>query len=225
MKDKIFTELCDAINDYNNRQEYSEEEGAKMLQTVIKCMFSFLKEVVGAGKFKDTFEYFYHPGICIETTAKSNKTNTAYSFSYYLVKREFIFHSDICNDSNLRHLDEDFLLEFFNVLNTCNIKYIQTQFCSEAETNHPDLYRSKKGNLLPLMRNYYVGTVYDDNSDNFYKSGLYLGMFEVVWNLDRAVDEIFSEACVAMKWLYKFNYNLWKVDDMKQKIKSKESQE
>lgn len=225
MKDKIFTELCDAINDYNNRQEYSEDEGAQMLQTVIKCMFNFLKEVVGSGKFKDTFEYSYHPGICIETTAKSNKTNTAYSFSYYLIKREFIFHTYIHNDSNLRHLEEDFLLEFFNVLNTCNIKYIQTEFCSEAEKNHSDLYRSKKGNLLPLMRNYYVGTVYDDNNDSYYKTDLSLGMFEVVWGLDRAVDEVFSEACVAMKWLYKFNYNLWKVDDMKQKIKSKESKE
>lgn len=225
MKEKIFTELCDAINNYNRRQEYSEEEGEQMLLTIIKCMFNFLKEIVGSGKFKDTFEYFYHPGICIETTAKSDKTNTSYSFSYYLIKREFIFHSDIRNDSNLRHLEEDFLLEFFNVLNTYNIKYIQTQFCSEAEKNHPDLYRSKKGNLLPLMRNYYVETVYNDNNDSYNKPGLYLGMFEVVWDSDRAVDEIFAEACVAMKWLYKFNYNLWKVDDLKQKIKNKEKQE
>lgn len=225
MKDKIFTELCDAINNYNRRQEYGEEDGVKMLQSVIKCMFSFLEEIVKSGKFKDTFEYFYHPGICIETTARSNKTNTAYSFSYDLMKREFFFHSYIHNDSNLRHLEEDFLLDFFNILNTHNIKYVQTEFCTEAEKNHPDLYRSKKGNLLPLMRNYYVGTVYDDNNDSYYKTDLSLGMFEVVWGLDRAVDEVFSEACIAMKWLYKFNYNLWKVDDLKQKLKSKESQE
>lgn len=224
MKDKIFTDLCSSINYYNRCQEHSEIDGGAMLTTIRDCMFSFLKEIIKSGKFKDTFEYFYYPGICIETTAKSIKTDTSYCFSYNLMKREFFFHTDIYNSSNLRHLEEYFLLDFFNILNTHNIKYVQTEFCSEAEKNHPELYRNKKGNMLPLMRNYYVGTVYDDNNDSYYKTDLSLGMFEIVWGLDRGVDEIFTEACVAMKWLYKFNYNLWKVEDTKQKVKNNGNQ-
>ena len=220
MKDKIFTELCDAINNYNRNLENSNESDIKIFQAVINSMNVFLKEIVKSGKFKDTFEYLYSPGICIEAIAKSNKTNTSYSFSYDIFKRELFFHSYIHNDYNLRYLEEDFLLKFFNVLNINNIKYVQTEFCTEAEKNHPDLYRNKKGNLLPLMRNYYVGTVYDNNNDSFYKTDLSLGMFEIAWRLDKAVDEIFLEACVAMKWLYKFNYNLWKIEDLKQKNKT-----
>lgn len=217
MKSKIFTELCDSINNYNNIQNYSEKEGAQMLQMITKCMFSFLKEIVKLGKYKDSFIYLYTLGPCIETIAKSNKTNTSYSFSYNLISCEFFFYSDIHNGSNLRYIEESFLLDFFRVMNTYKIRYIQTQFCSEAEKNHPDLYRNKKGNLLPLMRNYYVETVYQDNNDSYYKADLSLGMFEVVWCLNQSVDEIFSEACLTVKWLYKFNYNLWKIENIKSK--------
>lgn len=215
MKDNIFSELCDAINNYNRRHEFGEEERNEMLLSIIKCMCDFLKNIVKSGKFKDTFEYFYYPGICIETIAESNKNHTKYIFSYDLIEHEFFFQSYILHDSNLRHLEEDFLLEFFGVLKTHNIKYIQTEFCPEAEKNHPELFKNKKGNLLPLMRNYYLGTVYENNNDN---RELSLGMFEVVWDVNWPVDEIFTEACVAMKWLYKFNYNLWKAGTLKQNI-------
>lgn len=120
-----------------------------------------------------------------------------------------VFDTDIRNGKNLRHLPEDFLLEFFAILNQYNIQYDQIEICVEAERNHPDLYRNKKGNLLPLMRNYYL--------NNAYGRECALGMFEIVWDFNRSLNDIFTEACIAMKWFYKFNYNLWKIDDLKTK--------
>lgn len=84
MNDKIYVDLCDAINrhydDYANCKD--EDEKVNMTLDVIRGQFALLKEIVKAGKFKDTFEYFYHVGGCIITTAKSGKTDTAYSLMY-----------------------------------------------------------------------------------------------------------------------------------------------
>jgi hypothetical protein len=45
-----------------------------------------------------------------------------------------------------------------------------------------------------------------------------LGDLQVIWNSNFGLDKIVEECCEVFKILYKLNYDLWKIEDVKTKV-------
>lgn len=207
MKNKILNDLCDAINNFDESAENSVEDYYKLRD----AMFNFLDAIIKKGNFKDSFEFSYSIGLVFETIAISKKTGAYFRFGFNTMTNEISFISWIHNSYNLKNIQDSFWIEFFTTCDKYNFKYVQNCFSPKAEKELPDLYKTFKGNIYRLMRNYFVSIAFDHDD----KTNLDMGSFEAVWNSDKDITVIYDEACIAMKLFYKLNYNLWKINDLK----------
>jgi 2C-methyl-D-erythritol 2,4-cyclodiphosphate synthase len=81
------------------------------------------------------------------------------------------------------------------------------------EKRFPDLHKTFKGNIYRLMRNYFLFVT----EEGFDIKNFDLGFFSATWNFEKDIETIYAELSLALKWFYKFNYQLWKIDDLKKK--------
>ncbi len=213
MKDNIINNFTKALNEYTYSQSITP---SKMVTDnthleFIRCATIFLEAIVKKGKFKDEFEYTYSGGYFIHINAKSTKTDSKFHLGYCGVFGELVFSTDITNVINVHSLNEEFLLDFFSVANKHNIKYYESE-SGMTEIKHPQLRRRKNSNLLRFMGNYFLASEEDNVFHNYC-----FGQFDKTWMVteDKTMEDIFDEACICMKWFYKFNYHLWKAESKK----------
>jgi len=208
MLDQDLENLCEAINGFD---AVGHLEGTDNIRVT---MHKVLAHAVKSSKIKDQFEYFWHLGPqVIIIIAKSQKTDVDYEFFYDYRRNTLHFQSFIHNPYNLKNLQDKFLIEFFSICEQNGFKYEQNSFSPSLERKFPDLYKTFKGNIYRLMRNYFLLVTDEDRSTQ----DLDLGFFSASWDFDKDIETIYAELSLAMKWFYKFNYNLWKIEDLKKK--------
>lgn len=210
---KMIEDMCYYLNRYDRILELSEEEAFNTYEGLKDSMFIMLRTSIKKANIHDTFEYYYYFGPSIFIEARSAKTKTTYRLGFDFIKRELFFATCICNSYNLKNLQDAFLCDFFTIMDKYKFIYVDYQ-PNECRSKYPDMFKHFKGYIFRMMRSYFM-QVSEGCREDFG-----LGDLEAIWNSSRSMDEIYTELCIATKWFYKFNYQLWKIEDLK-KFKNK----
>lgn len=204
-KEKMLSNLCDALNGFSATGTSGEQP------FLVETMFAFLDDIIKRCNFKDEFDFSYSYGPqTVSVYARSKKTKAKYGFWFDFVYKQLYLDAYIENPYNFKNLPDKFIIDFFTMCHKHGFEYIEHSRSPIARQKYPDLHKSFKGNIFRLMRNYFLFIAEHGDLQN---SGL--GSFRASWSFEKDADTIYEEASIAMKWFYKLNYNLWKVEYLK----------
>lgn len=213
--DDIISDFCNSINEYieiKNIADISEEYTQKW-KKANNSMFDALHYFIDKNHFKDKFYYSYIiPPVGFFVTAESRKTKSKYNFVYDDIHNTFSLESYIYNTYNIKNLQDDFLIDFFNQSRKYGFSFFEN-FWASSKSKYPDLFKTFKGSIFRMMRNYFFCIIErQGNMDDF-------GSWEKIWTIDQPIEDIFRDAPNILKSFYNFNYNLWKIEDLRNKKK------
>lgn len=84
---------------------------------------------------------------------------------------------------------------------------------TERTKEFPELFKTNKSMIYRIMRKY----IFDQTETHSqYVSGS-VGEFKIVAKFDEGLPETVKKFCETFKIMYKLNYDLWKVTDLKTK--------
>ncbi|GEN74155.1 hypothetical protein [Chryseobacterium lathyri] len=179
----------------------------------IDSSFNLWGEIIKESGIKDEFEFSYFPYLAIQTSARSNKFNSSFNLSLNRLYWEITFDSYINNWENVKNLNDSFMADFFTICNKYDIKFIAGYSPDYNKEITPEFNAKFKSNIFNLMHSY-ISLM---NLDSYSREHQSLGRFSITWKLPEGFDlqKIIEELKIAFKWMYKFNYNLWKVEDIR----------
>ncbi len=84
---------------------------------------------------------------------------------------------------------------------------------SERIKEFPELFKANKSMIYKIMRKY----IFDQTETNSQYGSDSVGEFKITAEFDENFPEAIKRFCEAFKIMYKLNYELWKVTDLKNK--------
>jgi hypothetical protein len=225
MKNKLkgkpieYKALIDAINSYLDSR-YSEtgtDDIDEVYKTTINCVNAFVKifeECLAFGNFKDTWEYdnFYQNIYGPELIIKALKTKCDYRLG--LDEKGLYLSTDLRYNENLRYMDDNYWKSLLILSDYSGFEYDEYEFVRTERTKEfPELFKANKSMIYRIMRKY----IFDQTETHSqYVSGS-VGEFKIVAKFDEGLPETVKKFCETFKLMYKLNYDLWKVTDLKTK--------
>jgi hypothetical protein len=105
------------------------------------------------------------------------------------------------------------MADFFNICSKYDIKFISAHSPNYNKDITPEFNAKFKSNIFNLMHSY-ISLM---NLPFYERKNASLGRFSITWKLPEGFDihKIIEEFKIAFKWIYKLNYNLWKVEDIR----------
>lgn len=206
------------IQDPYSKGEISQDDAVHLIHEVVKVLSELTQACIDFGNFKDTFEYdnfrqhFYGPELIIN----SQKTTTVYYIGFDnngIYIRTYLKHN-----FNLKNMDDTFWSSILSLNKFGRFELIEHEhFGKETKSNYPELFNNQKGVVFRLFRKYFVSLLSEE--DKFRRKDIIgsLGDLQVSWDSSFGIDKIIEECCEVFKILYKLNYALWKLDDVKAK--------
>lgn len=201
-----FGEWIDIINLHN---QLSIEERLEFVVKVADVLGEISELFFKCGAFKDKFDNsqmhlnLYGPSLII----KSSKTDC--TFNLGIDNNGFYLHTYLKHSDSLRFMKDTFYRDIFFLNDLGYFKLVENEFYSgETRSKYPDFFNNNKSTIFRLLRNYFVGTTEKERN-------IILGDFEISWTYDTNFYDIISNGCLAFKTLYKLNYSLWKVYDLR----------
>lgn len=204
MKDNFIKEFCDLTNNLIQLDNFDEHE----VSEYIDLQFQIWDEIIKDCKIKDKFDYYFIPSIVITTTAKSTKMGSSFNFSFNKIYGKFEFSMYLDKWINIRNLSDEFLGEFFKICDKYNVSLISDGTVASKSKEPKIKYKSTAYNLY---KNYILAMELDENKRQDYS----VGYFEKKWELPIEFNTFFSELKIIFQNFYKFNYLLWKVDELR----------
>jgi hypothetical protein len=211
--------LVDAINSYLDLSysETTSDDIDEAYKTTINCVNAFTKifeECLAFGNFKDTWEYdkFYQNIYGPELIIKSLKTKCDYRLG--LDEKGLYLSTDLRHNENLRFMDDNYWKSLLTLSEFSGFEYDEYEFVRTARTKEfPELFKTNKSMIYRIMRKY----IFDQTETHSqYVSGS-VGEFKIVAKFDEGLPETVKKFCETFKLMYKLNYELWKVTDLKTK--------
>ena len=145
----------------------------------------------------------YGPCLIIKSEKTKQVLCLATDLNGLYLETSFI-HSE-----NLKNMGDDFWSELFELKKFGGFEYIENSgFSDETKEKYPELFYSYKNTFFLLFRKYILSFVENDNNID-------LGTLKVTWEAKNNFIEIIEEICFAFKSMYKMNYKLWKITDLK----------
>ncbi len=221
--DKIIENSCDKFEEWikilNNHQksisfhnEFNFEDESKLIYQTVDVLKNISSLAIKYGSFKDNFDTskmslgFYGPTLII----KSIKTGKALYLSSDL--GGLYLETELCHSENIKNMDDDFWLELFELKKFKRFEYLEnTNFSIQTQRKYPELFHTYKNTIYLMFRQFFLSKLecYED---------IDLGSLKVKWKADEEdFTTIIQEICLAFKSMYKMNYKLWKVTDLKNK--------
>ncbi|MEZ5082653.1 MAG: hypothetical protein R2750_04290 [Bacteroidales bacterium] len=212
-----FNDWTQIINEhnfiFNPDKDLKQKEQIELTHKTSNVLVQISDLFFKYGSFKDTFDnskmflHVYGPNLII----KSNKTNN--QFNLGIDNKGIYLETYMRFAENLRYMPDSFYKAIFTLMELGNFELQENQFYGKETTNkYNQLFNNQKSKLFKLFRNYIVG-VAEGESD------IILGDFHIHWTYDKNFYNIISNSCLAFKILYKLNYSLWKINDLKTKKK------
>lgn len=199
-----FNELMECWDVLNSRNE------DKRYIRLTKAGMSLLLKAADGCHFKDKFEAFYSYSYVLDVQIKSSKTDSDYIFGYDIIDGNLYFQAYIHNPEYIKNLQEKFLVEFFSICQRYGFKY-KGQRSGTSGTSI--FHNSIKSNMFRLFRDYTADVLGDPLGLDVYQHET-LGYFEKKWGCTElnqdSMRQLYDELCMALKYFYRFNYNLWK---------------
>lgn len=211
--------LIDAINSYldSRYSETATDDIDEVYKTTINCVNAFVKifeECLAFGNFKDTWEYdnFYQNIYGPELIIKALKTKCDYRLG--LDEKGLYLSTDLRYNENLRYMDDNYWKSLLILSDYSGFEYDEYEFVRTERTKEfPELFKANKSMIYRIMRKY----IFDQTETHSqYVSGS-VGEFKIVAKFDEGLPETVKKFCETFKIMYKLNYDLWKVTDLKTK--------
>lgn len=207
------------LRDPYSKGKISQDDAVKQIYSVVDILAKLTKSCISYGNFKDTFEYdnfhqnFYGPELIIN----SEKTKTAYKIG--LDNKGLYIRTYLKNNFSLKNMDDKFWLSLLSLHNYGDFELVENEhFGKETLKKYPELFNNQKGTIFRLFRKYFVSFLTEDDRNRRKDVIGNLGDLQVTWNFNFGLDKIVEECCEVFKILYKLNYDLWKIEDVKTKV-------
>jgi hypothetical protein len=214
--------LIENINNYLNFR-YSEIElpTDEILKITTDCVNAFAQITelcLSSGNFKDKWDYdsFYQNLYGPELIIKSLKTKCDYKLG--LDDKGLYLSTDLRHNENLRYMDDNYWKLLLKLSEFDGFEYDEYEFVrDERRKSFPELFKANKSMVYRIMRKY----IFDSTeTDSRYVSGS-VGEFKIVLKLDNDFSTIVNRICESFKIMYRLNYDLWKITDLKDKKASR----
>lgn len=188
----------------------------ELKQTEVNDFFnssiSILKNASKKSNIKDNFTpLYYKPSATLGCFVVSEKTKSEYHIMFDIYKNEIIFYSTINNWENIKNLNDSFWSEFLEMSEKYNFKFgsYSGPFFDKEKT--PEFIVNYKSFVFNLM-SVYVIAMLESKED---RMNISFGQLEIVWTPQRAISEVLEQLNIAFKFFYRFNYLLWKSEDIR----------
>lgn len=203
----------DKINDFNRMNEsisnYSEEEHIEITYGASETLGKISDLFLNYGTFKDSFDrskmYLHFEGPSLQIVSEKIQTTIYFGID----KDGYYLNTQLRNPENLRYMGDDFYQSIFllSELGNFDINEIESMG-KQNKDKYGELFNTGKSKLFRLLRSYIIGAIENPGD-------VYLGDFRICWDYNTNFEKIIINSCQAFKILYKLNYDLWKVSNLK----------
>lgn len=215
-----YNSLIEDINAYLDlRHSENSNNIDKAFDITFKCvnaLSSIFELCLSYGKFKDEWDYskFYQNIYGPELIINSIKTKCGYRLGLDEERGELYISTDLRYNDNLRYMDDSFWKLLLNLSDTKGFEYEEYEFVpTERVKEFPELFKTNKSMIYRIMRKY----IFDQTETNFQYGSSSVGDLKVVAKFNEGLPETVKKFCETFKIMYKLNYDLWKVSDLKNK--------
>lgn len=216
-----YNELIEKINAYLElRYSVKKSENIDQIhKTTLNCvnaLANIFEICLTFGKFKDDWDYstFYQHIFGPELIIKSLKTKCDYRLGLDEEKGVLYISTDLRHNENLRYMDDNYWKSLLTLSEFSGFEYDEYEFVRTERTKEfPELFKTNKSMIYRIMRKY----IFDQTETHSqYVSGS-VGEFKIVAKFDEGLPETVKKFCETFKIMYKLNYDLWKVTNLKTK--------
>ncbi|TXD81173.1 hypothetical protein ESY86_18525 [Subsaximicrobium wynnwilliamsii] len=189
----------------------SEEEFTNVTYETSAVLGKIADLAIRYGNFKDDFDTskmhlnLYGPSLII----KSIKTNGTY---YLATDLEGIYlRTSFLHAENLKNMRDDFWSELFELKKFSGFEYEENSFFSiDVQRKYPELFQNYKDTMFLMFRKYFLSYTEKHNDID-------IGFFKVQWKPEEDFGKMIEEICLAFKSMYKLDYKLWKITELRNK--------
>lgn len=164
-------------------------------------------------RIRDKFvPYYYKPSLTLICLLKSEKTVCEYSLMYDRYKNEIVFNTDLHNWENIRNINDSFWIELLDTANKYDIQFSSHSGPFYDTDKTPEFNANYKSIMFNLMSVYVTAML--ESGDK--RQNISFGQLEIVWSIyDKCIADMMTELEIAFKLFYRFNYLLWKSEDVR----------
>lgn len=195
--------------------EYCLADKERIFYQTNELLFEIAKNFYSYGNFKDNWDNSKcHLNIFGQNLLlKSLKTNQ--TFDWGIENDNFYLQSYFYYPENIRHMKDDFWELILGLKNYGEFKFVENSGLNSKDRKK---FENKTSNIFRIIRNYMLFQVETINSNDFQKTTYQdLGWLEIKWKAGTDWSELLENSCKAFKDLYRINYMLWKISDLKEK--------
>ena len=212
---KEFDNWIEILNKYSrsrfSESRLSENDSIDLTYETSGVLGKMAELAIKYGNFKDTFDTskmylnIYGPSLII----KSIKTNQTLYLSTDL--EGIYLETSFLQAENLKNMGDDFWLELFELKKFSGFEYSENSyFADDVQRKYPELFYSYKNTLFLMFRKYFLS--HTENHED-----IDLGHFKVLWKPTQDFYNMIKEICLVFSLMYKMNYKLWKISDLRTK--------
>ncbi len=220
-----YNELIEKFNtylelQYSNKKTKDVDELYKVTINCVKALANIFEICLSYGKFKDDWDYskFYQHVFGPQLIIKSLKTKCDYRLGLDEERAEFYISTDLRYNENLRYMDDNYWKLLLTLSEFKGFEYDEYEFVRTERTKEfPELFKANKSMIYRIMRKY----IFDQTETDWQYVASSVGEFKIVAKFDEGLPEIIKKFCETFKIMYKLNYYLWKVTDLKIKKASR----
>lgn len=177
---------------------------------------NLLESASKKSRIKDKFvSYYYEPAATLSCFLKSEKTESEYNLMYDLYKNEIIFYSTIRDWENIKNINDSFWAELLEVASKYNVKFSSYSGPFYDKEKTPEFNANYKSIVFNLMSVYITAMLEPEKA----RENISFGQLELVWTPEKSTEDIINELNIAFKIFYRFNYLLWKAEDIRRQNK------
>jgi len=192
-------------------EKLNEEENTNLTYATSGVLGKIADLAIKYGSFKDNFDTdkmylnLYGPSLIIKSTKTDQTLYLATDLDGICLTTSFL-HAE-----NLKNMDDDFWRELFELKEFSGFEYDENSYFSiEVQRKYPELFRTYKNTMFLMFRKFFLSHTENHNDID-------LGQFKVKWNPNEDFSTMIMEICLAFKLMYKMNYKLWKISDLREK--------
>lgn len=163
------------------------------------------------GNFKDTFKtgdfilHYYGPELDI----LSEKTGINLDFG--IDQKGLYLSSRLSYIENLPYMDDGFYKDFLSLSEFGDFSIFENQgYNNPLARENEQLFVTQKSQMFKMLRYFFVGYLGNERD-------IVSGILQIYWKHGTDFEEIVRNGCQAFKVLYRLNYALWKVTDLRKK--------
>lgn len=196
-------------------REFDNKERERIFFSTNDLLFEIAQNFFRYGNFKDEWDNSKcHLNVGGQNLLlKSLKLNQTFDWGVY--NNKFYMQSYLIHGENLRHMKDDFWEMMLGLKQYGEFKFVENAWLDSKQRQQ---FENKTSNVFRVIRNYMLFQIDNLNSNDFRRrNDLDLGWFEIKWEFGTSWDELLEKSCKAFKDLYRLNYQLWKITDLKNK--------